>query len=138
MTKTQKFSKRRNYAVQIKDVIPRIAKNINGKDSINMCLNWQKIVGDEYAKYLTPVRIMNQNDKITLLLKCVSGAELTMNYAQNEIMERINRYMGNKKINKIKLVPQNKKPIFEKAIKKDNSKDNIEYQKALQSLAESL
>ncbi len=139
MTKSQKFAKRRNYAVQIKDVIPRIAKNIDhGKANINICLNWQKIVGDEYAKYITPIKIQTQNDKITLLLRCVNGAEITMSYAQNEIIERINRYMGNKKINNIKLLPQNKKITPQTTIKKTDKADKVQYQKALQALAESL
>ncbi len=142
MTKSQKFAKRRNYAVQIKDVIPRIARNIdNGKANINICLNWQKIVGDEFAKYLTPIKIQSQNDKKTLLLRCVGGAEITMSYAQTEIITRINRYLGNKKINNIRLLPQNKKSPPKSSINSPDSADSaekIQCQKTLQALAESL
>ncbi len=107
---TKKLTKRRQYTVQLKDVMAKIVTNIdNGKNNINIYKDWEKIIGTEFAKYLTPVKIQNNNDKKILILRCANGASITMNYAQNEIIERVNHYLGKDKINGIKLLPEKAK-----------------------------
>ncbi len=136
----KKLAKRRKYTIPLKDVIPNIAKNItdNGKQNINLYLNWQQIIGQKFAQNLTPIKINNNNNDKILYLKCTNGAELQMKYAENEIINLINLYFGSKKIKSIKFVPQNKINKTENKINKPENKEKLLYAKILNKLAKTL
>ena len=75
--------------------------------------NWKDIVGDELFDVCFPRSFNNiKSSNIKRLnIEVKRGREVDVEYARNAIIEKINKFLGYKLVNKIKLIPykENKK-----------------------------
>ncbi len=96
----------------LKDSISIVLKKIflkKGEIFAEIIMNWEKILGNEFAESVYPVDIKyytSNNNKIScLVLKMTEkGNALTLQFSALIIIERINRYLGYNAITKIKFI----------------------------------
>ena len=69
--------------------------------------NWKKIVGDELCGVCLPRSFNNiKSSNIKCLnIEVKRGREIDVEYARNIIIDKVNKFLGYKFINKIKLIP---------------------------------
>ena len=99
-----------------KDTLPKdIRKMIVDKADVysKIINNWKDIVGDELFDVCFPRSFNNiKSSNIKRLnIEVKRGREVDVEYARNAIIEKINKFLGYKLVNKIKLIPykENKK-----------------------------
>ena len=103
--------------------IPRGLKSIlkkGGYNFTNIVDNWTKMIGKDISNncYPSTVKVDKNLSDATLILNVIHGNELNIEYAKNEIIDKINSFFGYKYIGEIKL-----KIVQEKInhVKKNNS-----------------
>ena len=113
-------SRQRKKSIQglrsFKDTLPKgLKKTIVDKANVysKIINNWKGIVGDELFDACFPISfnsIKNSNIK-RLNIEVKRGREVDVEYARNTIIEKINKFLGYKFVNKIKLITykENKK-----------------------------
>ena len=88
--------------------VPKGLKKIlkkNGYNFSNIVDNWTKIIGKDLASNCYPnnVKIGKNMSNGILILNVIHGNELNIEYAKNEIIDKINSFFGYKYIGEIKL-----------------------------------
>ena len=90
------------------NTLPRGVKGIlkkNGYNYSEIIGKWNTLVGEEISNFAFPKSIKmtgkNLGGILTILVK--RGDEITVEYAKNKIINKINAYFGYKLINEIKL-----------------------------------
>ena len=100
--------------------VPQGLKKIlkkNGYNFSNIVDNWTKIIGKDLASccYPSNVKIGKDMSNGALILNVIHGNELNIEYAKNEIIDKINGFFGYKYIREIKLkIVQEKKNYVNK------------------------
>lgn len=94
----------------IKAVVNRVVNPIAKKRGIihgKIILEWEKIVGHQYATYCAPLKIsFRQGYRTygTLHMKVNPSHALLVNHSQDLIIEKINTFFGYKAVNKITII----------------------------------
>ena len=113
-------SRQRKKSIQglrsFKDTLPKgLKKTIVDKANVysKIINNWKGIVGNELFDACLPISfnsIKNSNIK-RLNIEVKRGREVDVEYARDTIIEKINKFLGYKFVNKIKLITykENKK-----------------------------
>ena len=90
--------------------LPKIVdKNIKEKNFVEISLikKWSEIVGIDISKFCWPVKITYANIKNingTIFLKTKRGKSLEIEFKNDEIIEKLNRYFGYKAVDKISIM----------------------------------
>lgn len=94
----------------ISEILSPIAKKTIGKQGfveLEIITNWDKIVGEDLAKFSNPQSIdfkKNQRDNGTLHIQSHSGAfALEIKHKENYIIDRINSYFGYQAVSKLSI-----------------------------------
>ncbi len=94
----------------IKAVVNRVVNPIAKKRGIihgKIILEWEKIVGPQYASYCAPLKIsFRQGYRTygTLHMKVNPSHALLVNHSQDLVIEKINTFFGYKAVNKLKII----------------------------------
>ena len=70
----------------------------------SLVLRWAEIVGEDVAHVATPVKMQADPQGAVLTLKCEPGAVVLLQHETRTLLQRINGYVGAKRITRLKLV----------------------------------
>ena len=91
-------------------VLPENAKKILKKDGFayfEIIKNWKNIVGDKIFTETSPVKIKKVNNENILTINVNKSIMIEIEYSRDQIIEKINSYLGFKAINKIQITSKN-------------------------------
>ena len=105
-----------------------------GYNFSNIVDNWVKMVGKDTSDVCYPntVKMGSNMSNGTLVINVIHGNELIVEYGKQEILEKINSFLGYNCIKEIKL-----KIVQEKKLMRNNSKANnnfIKYNKKINNI----
>jgi hypothetical protein len=92
----------------------------------NIVDNWAKMVGRELSNacYPSTVKMSKEMSNGTLILNVIHGNELTVEYAKQDIIDKINSFFGYSCIKEVKLKIVQEKKLFKKNLPSRESKLN--------------
>ena len=110
----------------LQSLLPENAKKILKKDGFvyfEIIKNWKNIVGEKMFKEVTPIKIKKINNENILLINVNRNIMVEIEYSRDQIIEKINSYLGFNAINKIQVI--SKSSFFEVKKKKIVLSENI-------------
>ena len=122
----KKYIKQRYGSIQglrsFSDTLPKNIKKViskRGQIYSEILNNWKYIAGEDLFKFSYPKSFKNSNkfSLSTLLIMVQRGHEVELEYAKNEMMDRINTFFKDKVVKKIKFTSFNDE---EKVVNKKN------------------
>ncbi len=119
----------------LQSLLPENAKKILKKEGFlhfEIIKNWKNIIGEKMFKDVAPLKIKKINNENILTINVNKSVMMEIEYSRDQIIERVNSYLGFNAINKIQILSKNhsieikKKKILldEKIIKKINEIKN--------------
>jgi hypothetical protein len=119
----------------LQSLLPENAKKILKKDGFlhfEIIKNWKNIIGEKMIKNVTPLKIKKINNENILTINVNKNVMIEIEYSRDQIIERINSYLGFNGINKIQIISKDppaeikkKKILFDdKILKKINEIKN--------------
>ena len=103
----------------LQSLLPENAKKILKKDGFvyfEIIKNWKNIVGEKWYKDVIPFKIKKINNENILSINVNKNIMIEIEYSRDQIIEKINSYLGFNAINKIQII--SKEPSFELTKKK--------------------
>ena len=100
--------------------LPENAKKILKKDGFvyfEITKNWKNIVGEKMYKDIIPFKIKKINNENILSINVNKNIMIEIEYSRDQIIEKINSYLGFNAINKIQII--SKDPSVELKKKKN-------------------
>ena len=94
----------------MQSLLPENAKKILKKDGFvhfEIIKNWKNIIGEKMLKDVTPVKIKKINNENILSINVNKSVMIEIEYSRDQIIERINSYLGFNAINKIQILSKN-------------------------------
>ena len=76
-----------------------------GFTDATLLIRWSEIVGPQIARIALPQRWQDGPEGAVLTLKCEAGAAVLLQHQTRMLIERLNTYLGQGRINRLKLVP---------------------------------
>jgi len=130
----------------LQSLLPENAKKILKKDGFlhfEIIKNWKNIIGEKMLKDVTPLKIKKINNENILTINVSKNVMIEIEYSRDQIIERINSYLGFNGINKIQILTKNspaevkKRKILldEKILKKINDIKNENLKKIFLNLS---
>ena len=130
----------------LQSLLPENAKKILKKDGFlhfEIIKNWKNIIGEKMFKVVTPLKIKKINNENILTINVSKNVMIEIEYSRDQIIERINSYLGFNGINKIQILTKNspaevkKRKILldEKILKKINQIKNENLKKIFLNLS---
>ena len=110
----------------LQSLLPENAKKILKKDGFvyfEIIKNWKNIVGEKMYKDVVPFKIKKINNENILSINVNKNIMIEIEYSRDQIIEKINSYLGFNSINKIQII--SKDPSFELKKKKIVLSENI-------------
>ncbi|MGI9083604.1 MAG: DUF721 domain-containing protein [Candidatus Fonsibacter lacus] len=110
----------------LQSLLPENAKKILKKDGFvyfEIIKNWKNIVGEKMFKEVTPIKIKKINNENILSINVNRNIMVEIEYSRDQIIEKINSYLGFNAINKIQVI--SKSSFFEVKKKKIVLSENI-------------
>jgi hypothetical protein len=110
----------------LKSLLPENAKKILKKDGFvyfEIIKNWKNIIGEKMFKDVAPFKIKKINNENILLINVNKNIMIEIEYSRDQIIEKINSYLGFNAINKIQII--SKDSSFEIKKKKIILSENI-------------
>ena len=110
----------------LQSLLPENAKKILKKDGFvyfEIIKNWKNIVGEKMFKEVTPLKIKKINNENILSINVNKDIMIEVEYSRDQIIEKINSYLGFNAINKIQVISKNSS--FEVKKKKIVLSENI-------------
>jgi hypothetical protein len=110
----------------LKSLLPENAKKILKKDGFvyfEIIKNWKNIIGEQMFKDVVPLKIKKINNENILLINVNKNIMIEIEYSRDQIIEKINSYLGFNAINKIQII--SKDSSFEIKKKKIILSENI-------------
>ena len=110
----------------LQSLLPENAKKILKKDGFvyfEIIKNWKNIVGEKMYKDVVPFKIKKINNENILSINVNKNIMIKIEYSRDQIIEKINSYLGFNAINKIQII--SKDPSFELKKKKIVLSENI-------------
>ena len=119
----------------LQSLLPENAKKILKKEGFlhfEIMKNWKNIIGEKMFKDVVPLKIKKINNENILTINVNKSVMMEIEYSRDQIVERVNSYLGFNAINKIQILSKNysieikKRKILldEKIIKKINEIKN--------------
>lgn len=127
----KKKSKRTYKLYPLSNSLSQVYKKSSGQNDsqfLNLIKNWENIVGKEYAKILSPIKISSKN--ATLVVSSDKSFSTESNYIAPMLIDKINAFYGYSAIKKINFTFRNKQNIKNKKIVqtplKEETREKIE------------
>ena len=90
----------------LQSLLPENAKKILKKDGFvyfEIIKNWKNIVGEKIFKNVVPLKIKKINNENILLINVNKNIMIEIEYSRDQIIEKINSFLGYNAINKIQI-----------------------------------
>ena len=90
----------------LQSLLPENAKKILKKDGFvyfEIIKNWKNIVGEKIFKNVVPFKIKKINNENILLINVNKNIMIEIEYSRDQIIEKINSFLGYNAINKIQI-----------------------------------
>ena len=110
----------------LQSLLPENAKKILKKDGFvyfEIIKNWKTIVREKMFKNVAPLKIKKINNENILSINVNKNIMIEIEYSRDQIIEKINSYLGFNAINKIQII--SKDSSFEIKKKKITLSENI-------------
>jgi len=110
----------------LQSLLPENAKKILKKDGFvyfEIIKNWKNIVGEKLFKDTAPLKIKKINNENIISINVNKNIMIEIEYSRDQIIEKINSYLGFNAINKIQIIT--KDSSFEIKKKKIILNENI-------------
>ena len=107
----------------LQSLLPENVKKILKKDGFvyfEIIKNWKNIVGEKMFKNVAPLKIKKINNENILSINVNKNIMIEIEYSRDQIIEKINSYLGFNAINKIQII--SKDSSFEIKKKKNHIK----------------
>ena len=91
----------------LQSLLPENAKKILKKDGFvyfEIIKNWKNIVGEKMHKNVVPFKIKKMNNENILSINVNKNIMIEIEYSRDQIIEKINSYLGFNAINKIQII----------------------------------
>ncbi len=91
----------------LQSLLPENAKKILKKDGFvyfEIIKNWKNIVGEKLFKDTAPLKIKKINNENILSINVNKNIMIEIEYSRDQIIEKINSYLGFNAINKIQII----------------------------------
>ncbi len=118
----------------LQSLLPENAKKILKKDGFvyfEIIKNWKNIVGEKMFKCVAPFKIKKINNENILSINVNKNVMIEIEYSRDQIIEKINSYLGFKAIHKIQIISKDssleikkKITLSENILKKINEIEN--------------
>lgn len=128
MKKNRTFSSLKPISSLLPDNVKKLIKNRPHGDLEKLKNSWAKIIGDDLAGKSEVQKIQKFNSENSIFLKVSKEHLIDVDYSRDEMIEKINAYLGFKFVNKILInVKENYKDpqISKKTLNFDKKLKNI-------------
>ncbi len=103
----------------LQSLLPENAKKILKKDGFvyfEIIKNWKNIVGEKMFKCVAPFKIKKINNENILSINVNKNVMIEIEYSRDQIIEKINSYLGFKAIHKIQIISKDSSLEIKKTI----------------------
>lgn len=131
MKKNRSFSTLKPIHTLLPENLKKLIKNHPTSNYENLKKSWNKIVGENLSKKCEIVKVQKYNSENSIFLKVDRNYLIDVDYSRDEIIEKVNSFLGFKFASKILInIKENKSP---QGVKKE-----LKLNKKMESLIDSL
>ena len=131
MKKNRSFSTLKPIHTLLPENLKKLIKNHPTSNYENLKKSWNKIVGENLSKKCELVKVQKYNSENSIFLKVGRNYLIDVDYSRDEIIEKVNSFLGFKFASKILInIKENKSP---QGVKKE-----LKLNKKMESLIDSL
>ncbi len=115
MKKNRTFSSLKPIGSLLPDNIKKLIKNRPFSDYDNLKKSWPNILGNQLTQKCELMKIQKYNGKNSIFLKVDRKYLIDIDYSRDEIMEKVNSFLGFKCVSKVLInIEDNKSPQINK------------------------
>ena len=131
MKKNRSFSTLKPIHTLLPENLKKLIKNHPTSNYENLKKSWKKIVGENLSKKCELVKVQKYNSENSIFLKVDRNYLIDVDYSRDEIIEKVNSFLGFKFASKILInIKENKSP--------QGVKTGLKLNKKMENLIDSL
>lgn len=127
MKKNRSFSTLKPIHTLLPENLKKLIKNHPTSNYENLKKSWKKIVGENLYKKCELVKVQKYNSENSIFLKVDRNYLIDVDYSRDEIIEKVNSFLGFKFASKILInIKENKSPQgVKKGLKLNKKMENL-------------
>ena len=127
MKKNRSFSTLKPIHTLLPENLKKLIKNHPTSNYENLKKSWKKIVGENLSKKCELVNVQKYNSENSIFLKVDRNYLIDVDYSRDEIIEKVNSFLGFKFASKILInIKENKSPQgVKKGLKLNKKMENL-------------
>lgn len=127
MKKNRSFSTLKPIHTLLPENLKKLIKNHPTSNYENLKKSWKKIVGENLSKKCELVKVQKYNSENSIFLKVDRNYLIDVDYSRDEIIEKVNSFLGFKFTSKILInIKENKSPQgVKKGLKLNKKMENL-------------
>ncbi|WP_440679935.1 DciA family protein [Candidatus Pelagibacter sp. HIMB1517] len=127
MKKNRSFSTLKPIHTLLPENLKKLIKNHPTSNYENLKKSWKKIVGENLSKKCELVKVQKYNSENSIFLKVDRNYLIDVDYSRDEIIEKVNSFLGFKFASKILInIKENKSPQgVKKGLKLNKKMENL-------------
>ena len=127
MKKNRSFSTLKPIHTLLPENLKKLIKNHPTSNYENLKKSWKKIVGENLSKKCELVKVQKYNSENSIFLKVDRNYLIDVDYSRDEIIEKVNSFLGFKFVSKILInIKENKSPqVVKKGLKLNKKMENL-------------
>ena len=127
MKKNRSFSTLKPIHTLLPENLKKLIKNHPTSNYENLKKSWKKIVGENLSKKCELVKVQKYNSENSIFLKVDRNYLIDVDYSRDEIIEKVNSFLGFKFASKILInIRENKSPQgVKKGLKLNKKMENL-------------
>lgn len=127
MKKNRFFSTLKPIHTLLPENLKKLIKNHPTSNYENLKKSWKKIVGENLSKKCELVKVQKYNSENSIFLKVDRNYLIDVDYSRDEIIEKVNSFLGFKFASKILInIKENKSPQgVKKGLKLNKKMENL-------------
>ena len=127
MKKNRSFSTLKPIHTLLPENLKKLIKNHPTSNYENLQKSWKKIVGENLSKKCELVKVQKYNSENSIFLKVDRNYLIDVDYSRDEIIEKVNSFLGFKFASKILInIKENKSPQgVKKGLKLNKKMENL-------------
>jgi len=127
MKKNRSFSTLKPIHTLLPENLKKLIKNHPSSNYENLKKSWKKIVGENLSKKCELVKVQKYNSENSIFLKVDRNYLIDVDYSRDEIIEKVNSFLGFKFASKILInIKENKSPQgVKKGLKLNKKMENL-------------
>ena len=127
MKKNRSFSTLKPIHTLLPENLKKLIKNHPTSNYANLKKSWKKIVGENLFKKCELVKVQKYNSENSIFLKVDRNYLIDVDYSRDEIIEKVNSFLGFKFASKILInIKENKSPQgVKKGLKLNKKMENL-------------